>query len=39
MRNGRNVTGEGYFLKHWAVEVREDGIYVALEKNKLFGFL
>jgi 3-phenylpropionate/trans-cinnamate dioxygenase ferredoxin subunit len=39
MRNGRNVTGEGYFLKHWTVEIREDGIYIALEKNKLFGFL
>ena len=38
MRNGRNVTGEGYFLKHWTVEIREDGIYVAMEKNKLFGF-
>lgn len=39
MRNGRNVTGEGYFLKHWPVEVKEDGIYVGLQKNKLFGFL
>ena len=38
MRNGRNITGEGYFLKHWKVEVRDDGIYVGLEKNKLFGF-
>jgi 3-phenylpropionate/trans-cinnamate dioxygenase ferredoxin subunit len=37
--NGRNVTGEGYFLKNWVVEVRDDGIYVALEKNKLFGLL
>jgi 3-phenylpropionate/trans-cinnamate dioxygenase ferredoxin subunit len=37
MRNGRNVTGEGYFLKNWKVETREDGIYVGFEKNKLFG--
>ena len=37
MRNGRNITGEGYFLRHWAVQIREDGIYVGLEKNKLFG--
>jgi len=37
IRNGRNVTGEGYFLKHWPVEVKEDGIYVGFEKNKLFG--
>lgn len=38
MRNGRNVSGEGYFLKNWVVEIRENGIYVAMEKNKLFGF-
>jgi len=37
MKNGRNVSGEGYYLKHWPVEVREDGIYVGLEANKLFG--
>jgi nitrite reductase/ring-hydroxylating ferredoxin subunit len=28
LKNGRNVSGEGYYLKHWPVEVREDGIYV-----------
>ena len=38
MRNGRNVTGEGYFLKNWMVQVREDGVYVGMDKNKLFGF-
>lgn len=37
MRNGRNVSGEGYYLKHWPVEVREEGIFVGLESNKLFG--
>lgn len=30
MQNGRNVTGEGYYLKHWPVEVRPDGVYVQL---------
>jgi nitrite reductase/ring-hydroxylating ferredoxin subunit len=39
MKNGRNVSGEGYYLKHWPVEVREDGVFVGLEKNKLFGLL
>lgn len=39
MKNGRNVSGEGYYLKHWEVEVRADGVYVALEKNSLFGLL
>ena len=33
MKNGRNVSGEGYYLKHWPVEIREDGVYVGLEKG------
>ena len=32
MKNGRNVSGEGYYLKNWPVEIREDGVYVGLEK-------
>jgi len=39
IKNGRNVSGEGYYLKHWPVEIRNDGIFVGLEKNKLFGLL
>jgi 3-phenylpropionate/trans-cinnamate dioxygenase ferredoxin subunit len=39
MKNGRNVSGEGYYLKHWPVEIREEGVFVGLEKNKLFGML
>jgi nitrite reductase/ring-hydroxylating ferredoxin subunit len=37
MKNGRNVTGEGYYLKHWPVELREDGIYVNMEEKKFLG--
>ena len=37
MENGRNVTGEGYYLKHWPVEIREEGVFVGFEKNKLLG--
>lgn len=37
MKNGRNVSGEGYYLKHWPVEVREDGVFVGLETKSLFG--
>ena len=36
MKNGRNVTGEGYYLKHWPVEVREDGVYVGLDAKSSF---
>lgn len=39
MKNGRNVSGEGYYLKHWPVEVRPDGVYVGLEKASLLGLL
>jgi nitrite reductase/ring-hydroxylating ferredoxin subunit len=28
MENGRNTSGEGYYLKHWEVEQREDGLFV-----------
>lgn len=38
LRNGRNVSGEGYYLKNWPVEVGEDGVYVGFEKNSLFSF-
>ena len=40
MKNGRNVSGEGYYLKHWPMEVREDGVYVGMEtRGGLFGWL
>jgi 3-phenylpropionate/trans-cinnamate dioxygenase ferredoxin subunit len=37
MKNGRNVSGEGYYLKHWPVEVGEEGVFVGLEKGLLAG--
>lgn len=36
-QNGRNVTGEGYALKTYDIDVREDGVYVGMEEKKLFG--
>jgi 3-phenylpropionate/trans-cinnamate dioxygenase ferredoxin subunit len=40
LQNGRNVSGEGYYLKHWPIEIREDGIYVGEEETSgLFGWL
>ena len=32
MRNGYNVSGEGYFLKHWPVVIRADGVFVDMGK-------
>ena len=36
LKNGRNVSGEGYFLKTYAVEIRDDGIYVGIDSFSLF---
>ena len=36
LQNGRNVSGEGYYLKHWQTQLREDGVYVGMEKEKGF---
>lgn len=39
MSNGRNTSGEGYYLKHWPVEQRAEGVYVGMEENSgLFGW-
>ena len=38
LENGRNVSGEGYFLKTYAIEEREDGVFIGIEEKKgLFG--
>jgi len=36
---GRNISGEGYFLKTFPVEIREDGVFVGFAENNLFGWL
>lgn len=35
VRNGYNSSGEGFYLKTYPVEMREDGAYVGLEKSWL----
>ncbi len=39
MRNGKNVSGEGYYLKTWPLEIRTDGIFVGFEKNRFASLL
>ena len=39
LQNGRNVSGEGYYLKTFVAEIREDGVYVGFEEKGLFGWL
>lgn len=31
LKNGYNVSGEGYYLKTFIIEQREDGIYIGLD--------
>ncbi|RYY25182.1 MAG: (2Fe-2S)-binding protein [Chitinophagaceae bacterium] len=38
IRNGRNTSGEGYYLKTYPVELRPDGLYVGMAAPGLFGF-
>lgn len=38
VKNGRNTSGEGYYLKTYPIEQREDGWYLGMEKTGLFGF-
>lgn len=39
LANGRNVSGEGYFLKNYPIEVRANGIFVGFEEAGMFGWL
>jgi nitrite reductase/ring-hydroxylating ferredoxin subunit len=36
LKNGRNVSGEGFYLKHWPLEIRADGIYVGFREPGIF---
>ncbi|MEY4702976.1 MAG: hypothetical protein RIR96_873 [Bacteroidota bacterium] len=37
-KTGRNVSGEGYFLKRYMVKDTEDGVFVGMEEKKgIFG--
>jgi 3-phenylpropionate/trans-cinnamate dioxygenase ferredoxin subunit len=38
LQNGRNTSGEGYFLKTYPIELREDGIFLGLAPNSLFNW-
>ncbi len=39
LQNGRNTSGEGYYLKTYPVRVDENGVYVGMEEKKgLFGW-
>jgi nitrite reductase/ring-hydroxylating ferredoxin subunit len=37
LENGRNVSGEGYQIKTYKVEVSAEGVFVLTEGKRLFG--
>lgn len=39
LKNGRNTSGEGYYLKNWPVEIRDTGVFVAVQGGGWFGWL
>ncbi len=39
LANGRDVTGEGYFLKIYPVEENNEGVFVGIEESGLFSWL
>jgi nitrite reductase/ring-hydroxylating ferredoxin subunit len=39
LQNGRNVSGEGYYLKTFPVEARAEGVFIGIADSSLFGGL
>lgn len=39
MQTGRNVSGEGYYLKTFPVEIRLEGVFIGIADSSLFNWL
>ncbi|MBO9199524.1 MULTISPECIES: Rieske (2Fe-2S) protein [Niastella] len=39
LKNGRNTSGEGYYLKIYPVEMRGEALFVGLPDGGLFGWI
>ena len=39
LSNGRNVSGEGYYLKTYPIKKEDNGIFIGFEGRKFFDFL
>ena len=37
MENGRNVSGQGYHLKTYPIEIRPDGVFAGIEEGGWFS--
>ena len=38
IKNGRNVTGEGYYLPTYPIEIRTEGVFVGFKRGGFFNF-
>jgi nitrite reductase/ring-hydroxylating ferredoxin subunit len=38
LHNGRNTTGEGYYLKTYPVECRENGVFIGMQASGFFNW-
>jgi nitrite reductase/ring-hydroxylating ferredoxin subunit len=38
-QTGKNVSGEGYFLKTYPVQIRDNGVYIGIEQNNFLNWL
>ena len=39
LQNGRNINGEGYYLKTYPVQTTENGVFVGIEEKGLLSWL
>ena len=37
LQNGRNTSGEGYYLTTYPIEIREDGVYAGIAEKSFFN--
>lgn len=37
IKTGKNTSGEGFYLDTYPIEIRDDGVYIGLEKRKWLG--
>jgi nitrite reductase/ring-hydroxylating ferredoxin subunit len=37
LQTGRNTSGEGYYLKTFPIQIRDEGVFIGIATNKLFG--
>jgi nitrite reductase/ring-hydroxylating ferredoxin subunit len=39
LANGRNTSGEGYFLKNYPIEINEKGVFMGIEETGFFSWI